>query len=288
MTRFLDTRVNPGGPPLSKQVAVNQWDGQSYRGYLLSDLRNDIRGKDVLIATHGFNVNRQSGIGSLSCWDSRLSLGPNGIFLGLLWPGDSVWLKALAYPAEPRIANEAGQLIGPWIDQNLSDAASISFASHSLGARVVLETIATMQRPVRRCIFMAGAIDDNCLTAEFQKAGGNIGQISVLASHEDAVLKDAFPLGNIAGGIIAAGHPWFHGALGLSGPSQPWPTNFRAPFQIPDDWGYGHGNYLEVDPNPPQIDTPADVPPQGSSKPANGVQGWSEAWSAAFSSTRFQ
>lgn len=288
MTRFLDVRVNPGGPPLSATVATNQWDGANYQGLPLSSLQYDLRGRDVLIATHGFNVDRQSGIGSLSCWDRCLSLGANGIFVGLLWPGDSVWLKALAYPAEPRVANEAGQLIGPWIDQNLSGAASISFASHSLGARVVLEAIANMRRRVRRCVLMAGAIDDDCLNGEFQTAAANIDQIAVLASDQDAVLQDAFPLGNIVGGIIAAGHPWFRGALGRSGPSQPWPNNFRAPFQVPDNWHYGHGNYLEVDPAPPLIAPPEDVPPQGAPTPAGSLQGWPEAFSASFASTRFR
>jgi hypothetical protein len=288
MTRFLDLRINPSGPPLAKTVAVNQWTGQIYQSMRLADLQNDVRGKNVLIGTHGFNVNRQDGIDSLSCWDHLLQLGQNGIFIGLLWPGDSVWLHALSYPEEPRIANEAGQLIGPWIDQNFGDAASISFASHSLGARVILEAIASMTRRVRRCTVMAGAIDDNCLNTEFQKPAANVGEISVLASKKDAVLAAAFPLGNILGGIIAAGHPWFHTALGRTGPSKPWPANFQAPFQIPDNWDYGHHNYLEVDASPPTILVPEDVPPQGTAEPADGEKGWTEAFSAAFASTRFR
>jgi hypothetical protein len=288
MTRFLDVRVNPGGPPLATTVAVNQWTGQTYQSMSLTDLQNDIRGKDVLVGTHGFNVNRSSGISSLSSWESLLQLGPNAIFVGLLWPGDSVWLHALSYPEEPKIADEAGQLVGPWIEQNFVGAASISFASHSLGARVVLEMISLMTRQVRRCTLMAGAIDDTCLNTEFQSAAGKIGQISVLASKKDAVLADAFPLGNILGGIIASGHPWFHTALGRSGPATPWPGNFRAPFEIPDSWSYGHKHYLEVDSIHPAILLPTDVPPQGTAKPAQGAAGWTEAWSAAFASTRFK
>ena len=288
MTRFLDVRVNPGGPPLATQVATNQWDGITYRSMLPGDLEKDIRGKDVLIGTHGFNVNRQSGIDCLSRWESLLELGPNGVFVGLLWPGDSVWLHALSYPEEPGIANETGQLAGPWIEKNFADAASISFVSHSLGARAILETVSTMTRRVRRCILMAGAIDDNCLSAEFQKTAANIDRISVLASKEDAVLAAAFPIGNILGGIIAAGHPWFHTALGRAGPSQPWPVNFLAPFQIPDNWGYGHGNYLEIDSSHPAISPPQNVPPQGSPEPGDGATGWPQAFSAAFASTRFQ
>jgi hypothetical protein len=224
----------------------------------------------------------------MSLWESLLQLGPNAVFVGLVWPGDSVWLHALSYPEEPRIANEAGELIGPWLDQNFADAASISFASHSLGARVVLQAVRSMTRPVRRCTLMAGAIDDNCLNAEYQKPAASIGQISVLASQKDAVLADAFPIGNILGGIIAAGHPWFHTALGRSGPSKPWPANFEAPFEIPDQWNFGHHNYLEVDATNPAIPLPIDVPPQGSPEPANGATGWTEAFSAAFTSTRFR
>jgi hypothetical protein len=281
-------RVNPGGPPLAKTVAVNQWTGQSYQSMPLGDLQNDVRGKHVLIGTHGFNVNRQDGINSLSSWESLLQLGSSAVFVGLLWPGDSVWLQALSYPEEPRIANDAGELIGPWIEQNFADAASISLASHSLGARVILEAISSMTRQVRRCTLMAGAIDDNCLTAEFQKSAARIGQISVLASKSDAVLGKAFPIGNILGGIIAAGHPWFHTALGRSGPSKPWPANFEAPFQIPDQWDFGHHNYLEVDPTHPAIPVPTDLPPQGAPEPSNGATGWTEAFSAAFASTRFR
>jgi hypothetical protein len=280
--------VNPGGPPLATTVAVNQWDGQTYQSMQLTDLQNDIRGKDVLVGTHGFNVNRQDGINSLSNWESLLQLGSNGIFVGLLWPGDSVWLHALSYPGEPKVADDAGQLVGPWIDQQFADAASISFASHSLGARLILTAISQMTRRIRRCTLMAGAIDDNCLNTEFQKIVGNIDEIAVLASKEDAVLAAAFPLGNILGGIIAAGHPWYHFALGRDGPSKPWPASFHAPFQIPDNWEYGHHNYLEVDPTHPQIPVPTDVPAQEPAKPDGGATGWTETWSAAFVSTRFR
>ena len=136
---------------------------------------------------------------------------------------------------------------------------------------------------------MAGAIDDDCLNNEFGAAAPRIGEISVLASKKDEVLSMAFPLRNFFGGIIAAGHPWWHGALGRSGPSNPWPANFHAPFEIPDNWEFGHGDYLRIDPSPlPNISTPTDVPPNGADRPANGATGWYEVWSAAFSSTRFR
>jgi hypothetical protein len=297
MTHFIDVRMQAVGGEVATVVALNQGTNLgNYSGLLLADLLAAIRGRHVLIATHGFNVNREDGIAHLSNWESLLQFPQASAFVGLLWPGDSVWAHGLDYPDEPKVANQAGQLIGPFIDAQFGAAASVSFASHSLGARLVLETIANMKTPVRRAILMAGAIDDDCLTTEFQAAGAKIGTISVLASKKDEVLSALFPLGNVLGGILTVGHPWWHGALGRSGPSQPGPANFQPPFEIPDVWEFGHGNYLQIDlPNAPALPIPTEVPPQGSPIPApdvdlagNPITGWQEAFSAAFVSSRFR
>lgn len=289
MTRLLDVRLLPVGGHLATCVAIGQGTSiADYQSLAEAQLINDIRGRHVLIATHGFNVNRADGIAHLSHWEARLQLASPSVFVGLLWPGDSIWAHGLDYPEEPRIANEAGRLIAPFLDANFAGAASISFASHSLGARVVLEAITAMSLPVRRATFMAGAIDDNCLSGEFKAAAAKIGEISVLASTKDEVLSSLFPLGNFLAGIIAEGHPWWHAALGHRGPSRARPANFRPPFEIPDNWNFGHGSYLQIDPPPaPAIALPTEVPPNGSPYPAGGAPGWQESWSAAFCSTRF-
>ena len=290
MTRFLDVRLDPVGGNLAASVAVNQ--GTSISNYQSLDKRQlltDIQGQNVLIGTHGYNVNRADGIRSLSNWEGLLQLDRPSVFVGLLWPGDSIWAHGLDYPEEPRIANEAGLLIAPFLDANFADAASISFASHSLGARVVLQTISNMNLPARRATLMAGAIDDDCLDTEFSAAAAKVEKISALASKRDDVLSVLFPLGNLIGGIIAEGHPWWHAALGHCGPSKPKPDNFLSPFEIPANWNYGHHDYLRIDPPPPpSIALPAEIPPNGSPVPASGSSGWQEAWSAAFCSTRFR
>lgn len=292
MMRFLDVRLDPVGGNLSTCVAVNQGtDISNYQGLDLNQLLQDVRGQHVLIGVHGYNVNRADGIAHLSNWEGLLQLPVPSIFVGLLWPGDSIWGHGLDYPEEPKIANEAGAVVGPFLDANFANAASISFASHSLGARVVLATISNMKLRVRRTILMAGAIDDNCLVTEFQDAAAKIDKISALASKKDEVLSALFPLGNLIGGIIAEGHPWWHSALGHCGPSNPKPGNFQSPFEITSNWDYGHHNYLQIDPSPPPapvLTLPADIPPEGASKPAEGVTAWQEAFSAAFCSTRFQ
>jgi hypothetical protein len=160
---------------------------------------------------------------------------------------------------------------------------------HSLGVRVILQTVLRMNTKPRRVIIMAGAIDDDCLNTEFQIAAEKAGEISVLASPKDDVLAMAFPLGNFVAGIIDQGHPWWRGALGRNGPVMPRPANFRAPYEIPSNWGYGHHHYLLVDPGSTKaIPMPVDVPQDGSGLPAQGADGWQETWSAAFASTRFR
>ena len=143
---------------------------------------------------------------------------------------------------------------------------------------------------------MAGAVDDNALTGEFADAAAQIGEISVLSSAKDEVLTWAFPLGNLASGIIAVGHPWWHAALGHAGPAQPWPGNMTAPYGIPDNWDYQHGYYLAINQPPaPNLPIPTEVPPNGTAPlcaecgpDGEPVPGWTEAFSAAFASSRFR
>jgi hypothetical protein len=288
MSIFLDVRISSVGGELATEVAVYQ--GTTLAGYgpfPLEQLLQSVQGRHVLFGTHGYNVDRAAGIACLSNWDGLLQLPSPSVFIGLLWPGDSVWLHGLEYPEEPRVADDAGALLAPFIDLNFSRAASISFISHSLGARLALSAVGQMKLAVRRMALMAGAIDDNCLTGEFAAAAGKIGTVSVLASEEDVVLSAAFPIGNFLAGVITQGHPWWRSALGRSGPVAPWPDNLRAPFEIPSNWDFGHQNYLQIDPTVPNIPPPVDVPPDGSAEPAAGATGWQEAWTAAFASTRF-
>jgi pimeloyl-ACP methyl ester carboxylesterase len=301
MTKFLDVRALWGSGDVSNEVQLREWiGGNNYTDHtkyvVLSpdDLQSHIHAKDVLIATHGFNVNRQDGIADLSYWEALLGPSPfPGAFLGLLWPGDSESLHALSYPVEPKNATAAGNMIADFVDKNFTAATSISFVSHSLGARVVLQAVSQMTLPVRRLILMAGAVSDHCLTQDFASVQKKVDVISALASKKDEVLGWAFPIGDLLAEILDHDHPWWESALGRFGPT-PRPDHYRSPCQIPKGWDFGHGNYLQVDTPPHEpIPPPVDVPLRGSPPPgpydATGkpVRGWQEAWSASFVSTRF-
>ena len=283
MLWFLDLRANSVGGGPARDVRVCR--EVNYCGFDPRDLVEAARGRNVLFGTHGFNVNRLEGIANLSAWADLLNLGDNSLFVGVLWPGDSRWAPVVDYPFEGGEAIDSGRLLAPFLDRNFTEAVSLSFVSHSLGARMVLETIRQMRLSVRRLILMAGAIDDNCLTGEYRDAARKVEEISFLASRGDNVLKLAFPIGNPLAGIITRGHPYWQGALGYDGPDRPYPQNVRMRGQIPDNWSYDHGNYLGG--TPPPVTLPVDIPPQGTPSPKTG-SAWKPAWSAGFVSTRFR
>ncbi len=287
MSVFLNTRALAGGGGVAAAVAACTAAVGSYAPLSLNGLRNFIYGKDVLIATHGFNVNQSDGIECLSEWEPLLQLPSSAAFVGLLWPGDSDSMYALSYPVEPENAMQAGVIVGQFVDANFADASSISFAAHSLGNRVILAAIRSMARRVRCAILMAGAISDDCLTAEFSDVPGKVDSIAVLSSMKDEVLQWAFPLGNFAAEILGRDHPWWQSALGRFGPAVA-PPDFVPPNRIPDEWNYGHLDYLRTDPPArTSIPLPTTVPASAST-PLEGAPGWQQAWSASFVASRFR
>jgi hypothetical protein len=290
MTLFLDCRLAAVGGELSPVVSLYGFTRpNTYLTVPRDQMLAAVRGRNVLIGTHGFNVNRADGLDSLDAWGGLLQLTPQDVFIGLLWPGDSSWAHGLDYGVEPKVADHAGVLLGPFLDVLLADAASVSFASHSLGARVILQTAAQMKMSPRRMILMAGAIDDDCLSKEFEAVTEKTGAVSVLASKKDPVLSLAFPLGNLVAGIIDQGHPWWRGALGRSGPTKQIPANVVQPFEIPSQWDFVHGSYLQVDPaSTAPILVSQDIPPEGTAVPWAHDSGWQETWTAAVVSTRFR
>src|SRR6266478_7243741 len=146
MTHFIDLRADSAGgnPVATVDDIVVRTDAQPYSNpssSLLPGLIQAIQGRDLLLGTHGFNVNRADVIGNLSHWSEWLRLGDNGFFVGVLWPGDARWVPFIDYPIEGNEAIKSGQLLAQYLLANFTGANSLSFASHSLGARVVLETI---------------------------------------------------------------------------------------------------------------------------------------------------
>jgi len=193
------------------------------------------KGKNVLLAAHGFNVSYNDGLCSLSHLETALAMQPGELFLGVLWPGDWV-IPAVNYPFEDKIASHGGALLGDFCNRWLASSQSISFLSHSLGARVVLEAIKASKRRVRRACITAGAVNSGCLNEEYRLAAANCGQIRTLSSREDLVLEFAYPPGD-------PDHPPFEAALGRGGPSGAYGSTI-LPSEITDAVPYDHGDYF--------------------------------------------
>ena len=200
------------------------------------------RGKDVLLATHGFNVPYVAGLRSLSRLELGLAMRPNELFLGVLWPGDWV-IPAVNYPFEDKIAMHAGRLLGAWCNRWLSGARSLSFVSHSLGARVVMEACEALKQPAQVLCVTAGAVNAGCLNEEYASAARNTGAVVTLASAKDHVLSLAFPIGDLIADILDDDHRPFERALGRKGPTKPYGPTI-SPWEIPDDAAFDHGDYL--------------------------------------------
>jgi hypothetical protein len=156
----------------------------------------------------------------------------------MLWPGDG-GVPFLNYPSEASPAMSSGRKLAEFCNAWCAGAHSLSFASHSLGARVVLEGIAGLNRRARLLCLMAGAINRDCLTTQYAVAAGKCDQITVLASHGDFVLRAAYP----AGDLLSVHDHSQQAALGYDGPLPP-AAMVQSPWQIADDWDFGHLDYL--------------------------------------------
>lgn len=288
MTLFINLRASPSGGIVAAEASAWE-DGALYVG--AADFARRVEGRDVLFATHGFNVDQQDGIKALSTWSQRCNLPDSCLFVGVLWPGDSSFLPFVDYVYEGVEAISSGKLLASYLNQNATRAQSISFASHSLGARTVLETVRALDTNPRRVILMAGAIENDCLDNEYADAAAKASEIYVFASRSDAVLEWAFPAGNLIGEIIMHGHPYDRTALGRSGPGKPIPSTQRGgTWQIPDGWNYGHLDYLPEDKIGPAFSLPVLAPGPDSGIPVDESDtanaGWRPAWSAGAVATQ--
>ena len=216
-----------------------------------------IRGKDLLLASHGFNVSYEGGLVSLARLEDALGLAtsPTNLFLGILWPGDWV-IPAINYPAEDKIASHAGRLLGQFCSERLIGARSISFVSHSLGARVILEAIQAQPNSVKLACITAGAVNAGCLREEYGAAASRCVKVRTLSSRGDRVLEFAYPPGDFAADILYPDHPQFEAALGRGGPSPPIAAKI-GPFEINDTDGFDHGDYFP--PGDPSLGTQANA-----------------------------
>ncbi len=207
-----------------------------------ADLGETFHGKHVCFVVHGFNVNRDRGYTGLGAFSQEL--GPFGALAGLLpphdlhlqgfdlvvpvlWSGD--WYLPINYPFLLPDVRLTGQYFADLILSSATRMSRVSFFTHSMGARVVLEAVQQTMAQARdkgwttpvfeTAIFTAAATSDEVLDSEFYSdAVDAIGRFVVVSSRADTVLSGAFPLGNAVEQALWRNDPGADEALGRFGP----------------------------------------------------------------------
>src|ERR1700730_2026977 len=161
MTLFLNFRTRSVGGAVNTNPQLYDGLGDGPPGWSLippAQLRQTFAGKSVLFAVHGFNVNQSNGAVSFGLLDKYLALAAPDLFVGVLWPGGSV-IPIVDYPFEGSVAIDCGTRLADFCNDVCSSAQAVSFASHSLGARLVLETVSRLKRKARVVCLTAAAIN---------------------------------------------------------------------------------------------------------------------------------
>jgi pimeloyl-ACP methyl ester carboxylesterase len=177
------------------------------------------------------------------------------------WPGDADWwsffdkVDFLIYPSAVHTAVTAAKELAELL-WRMPSLERVDFIGHSLGCRVVLETLLLLRTRtlplIGRVVLMAAAVPSEMLESDGKfygllmelTAGGT--PVHVLHSKEDWVLHYTFPPGQqLAGGNEASSR-----ALGRFGPS-PWMPGFHSTLTERQIGGALHGDYWGHTMTPP-------------------------------------
>lgn len=245
MTYYVSFRAGGTGRSISGPILLA---GDLAQGGLrpLSDLefRAVIGGRHLLFGTHGFNTSFRTGALQLARFDADLALRDSAVFVGILWPGDAA-VPFINYPFEAADAVECGRQLAALCNLRCQAAANLSFVSHSLGGRLILEAVRRLSRKARMMCLMAAAVDRDVLTNQYRAALRNAEHVYVLSSTKDRVLRLAYPAGDFLSDLFGDGDSPFRSALGLRGPSPaagPDVDDSRIPADPPcDHMGYMPG-----------------------------------------------
>lgn len=208
---------------------------------------------ELLVLVHGFNNHRAEAQEAYAAFRMRQrppEAAAAGRFEALLadvfWPGDADYAGAsdlldfLVYPATIPTARQVAVELCNYL-RSRTDVLQLSFVGHSMGCRVVLETIRLLRAaghavPIRRLCLMAAAVRTTAVLpgGELEPALRAADQVLVLHSAADLVLSVAFPLGQ-----TLAGDGFMPEAVGLHGAVARTPGRVDArPVE-----GAAHGDY---------------------------------------------
>jgi pimeloyl-ACP methyl ester carboxylesterase len=202
-----------------------------------------------VLLIHGYNVNQDDAHSSYQGFTNKLGkwLPPSVIdtIWEFYWPGSLPipGISALSYPVQIGNAKTSADRLAKYIKQVIGKSVHpipITIVGHSLGCRVVMETLnllGTLLHQFQVCV-MAAAVQVDAINngGKFNNAIEGTDNRYALHSSKDAILKYAFRAGQ-----TAAFEGFFPEAVGSDGnPQYIWTS-------ISSDTQLGHGDYWDAD-----------------------------------------
>lgn len=248
------------------------------------EVTRTVKDKHVCFLVHGFNVDRDGGYTGLGAMAQEMAGGGAlagavppidlrttgvDVVVPVLWAGD--WYLPINYPFLLGDIRATARHFAEFIWSAASQMRRVSFVTHSMGARVVLETVLQTlsaqgghRLPVfDTAIFTAAAVTDQALGLDwYAPAVAAFRRIAVVSSTADEVLGGAFPAGNAVEEALWWNDPGRDVALGLDGPQLAPAAPARAKTTWYPQSDHKHADYL-----------PRPLAPDSPPKYANG---WSD------------
>jgi len=193
--------------------------------------------RQITVLVHGYNNHfgeacdaYQHGFRRCQLWFTRnLTRKHIETLLGdVHWPGDAKWwgvldrLDFLIYSDAVRRTPVVGERIAEFL-AGLPNLQTVNFVGHSLGCRVILETIRSLPRRVQigRVVLMAAAVPRYMVYSDSGRLFGALkraGSILVLWSSADRTLDIPFRMGQSAAGEQGPGWAGLPSAVGRTTP----------------------------------------------------------------------
>lgn len=259
-----------------------RWKGRTWAGALTPlpgpERGERLRGRDVWFVVHGFNTNRDRGIMSLgamaqeylgqgvqsaqyadAAYDSlglpRPTFAPAEAMIPVLWPGDAPGLgilKGASYPLEIGDVYKTAVEFARLLSDPETRPARVNFITHSLGARVALDTLRNLAAgptppAFGTVLMMAPATDDDVLDdPRFARVVDRTERFVVVSSFKDVTLEYAFPIGDVLERALHWTERASVRAMGRFGPRLKKGSPALAKldwFQMRDSVGQDHNDY---------------------------------------------
>lgn len=207
----------------------------------------------TIVLFHGYNVSHETAMRSFEDFEASLCYAVpalKGQIFTCSWPGDW-WIPVVGRIGYPKLVSNAiacAGILAPLIHQicqNRPDSHQIVLIGHSLGCRILLETLRVLVSNNHvedanrlRIVLMAAAVPLQLVLDKgpLQTAANTPVLRAVLFSGQDTVLSRWFR----AGQVFRREGGWWPEAVGLSGrPGAPtWSTRCMAPFAHADYWAH--------------------------------------------------